>query len=186
MISGKRWLCRALVVSSVPESLVVAQDKSTISTDGSQVQDIASLRAMIAAQQKQLDALKQALDNQQKVLDQTAATAKRRLRRMLARWPVSRLFFRPPHRQLWQPFRLYRFRRQHPRRLREAIPAKLRLTSKVPAYIRIGDTCVVPIGFMDMTECLAQQGRRLQHRDQRSPTFLITTSLAGRSQRIPF
>jgi len=45
-------------------ALMVAQDKGTVSTaastDGNQTQDIATLRAMIAAQQKQLDALKQA------------------------------------------------------------------------------------------------------------------------------
>ncbi len=48
-------------------ALAVAQDKyvpasTAASTDGNQTQDIAALRAMIAAQQKQLDALKDALD----------------------------------------------------------------------------------------------------------------------------
>src|SRR5665213_562198 len=80
MTSGKRWLCRALVLCVSAAALAVAQDKSTVSTavsaDGNQTQDIATLRAMIAAQQKQLDALKQALDNQQKVLDQAVTADK--------------------------------------------------------------------------------------------------------------
>lgn len=134
MISAKRWLCRALVICIGAGTLVVAQDNGTVSTDGKQTQDITSLKAMIAAQQKQLDALKQALDNQQKLLDQTLAqektAAQKTTRRTLARSPASLPSSRRQRRRLWRQFRRYRFHRRTPPQRLAAIPARDRPTRK--------------------------------------------------------
>jgi len=150
MISGKRWLCRALIACISTGALVVAQDNGTISTSGTQTQDIASLRAMIAAQQKQLDALKQALDNQQKLLDQTAASQK------TAPPSVGQVASIAPIFPAVAPATLAAI---------PAIPVPQKDTTgtagsnpcegppdtQTPAYIRIGNVCAVPIGFMDLT-----------------------------------
>src|SRR6185437_2295083 len=127
MISGKRWLCHALVVCLSAGALAVAQDKSTAGADANRAQDIATLRAMIAAQQKQLDALKDALDKLQKSLDATAAqkTAPPSAGQVASIAPSS-----PPA---------------------GSNPCEAPVEQKVPTFIRIGDTCLVPIGFMDLT-----------------------------------
>lgn len=142
-------MCRALLVCVSAGALIVAQDTGTVSTEGNQTQDIATLRAMIAAQQKQLDALKQALDNQQKVLDQAAAAQK------TAPPSVGQVASIAPVFPAAAPATL------------AAIPA-IPVPQAAPAaagtnpcdgppdtksqpYLRIGDTCVIPIGFMDMT-----------------------------------
>jgi hypothetical protein len=156
MISGKRWLCRALLVCVSAGSLVVAQDKGTVSTDGNQTQDIATLRAMIAAQQKQLDALKQALDNQQKVLDQTIAADKTAAAQKTAPASVGQVASIAPIFPAAAPATLAAI---------PAIPVPQKDTTgtagsnpceagpdaQTPPYIRIGNTCMIPIGFMDLT-----------------------------------
>jgi len=150
MISGKRWLCRALLVCVSAGALVVAQDKGTVSTDGNQTQDIATLRAMIAAQQKQLDALKQALDNQQKLLEQTAAAQK------TAPPSVGQVASIEPIFPAVAPATLAAIPaipvpQAAPAAAAGGNPCEAPPDAQTPAYIRIGNTCMVPIGFMDMT-----------------------------------
>ncbi len=159
MTSGKQWLCRALLALVSAGAIAVAQDKGTpgtASTDGTaQTQDIAALKAMIAAQQKQLDSLKQALDNQQQMLDKAIAAAAQSDKTA------------PPNRGQVASI-VPVFPAAVPATL-AAIPAipipqaapaaaaaggnpcEAPPDAKTPPYIRIGSTCVQPIGFMDLT-----------------------------------
>ena len=79
MTSGKRWLCRALLAFVSAGVLVLAADTDSKTDDNSQSQDIAALKATIAAQQKQLDSLKQALDSQQQLLEKAIASQPQRI-----------------------------------------------------------------------------------------------------------
>ena len=155
MNSGKRWLCRALLVFVSAGALAVAQDKGTVSTDGNQTQDIATLRAMIDAQQKQLDALKQALDNQQKILDHTVAADKTAAQKT-APPSVGQVASIAPIFPAAAPATLAAIPaipvpQAAPAAAAGGNPCEAPTDTKVPPYLRIGDTCVIPIGFMDMT-----------------------------------
>ena len=155
MTSGKRWLCRALLAFVSAGALMMAQENAAPSTNGTaQTQDIVALKAMIAAQQKQLDALKQALDSQQQLLDKAVAASTA---------PADRTA--PPNRGQVASIAPI-FPAVAPATL-AAIPAipipqaapaaasgnpcESPADQKVPAYLRIGDVCVVPVGFMDLT-----------------------------------
>jgi uncharacterized coiled-coil protein SlyX len=155
MTSGKRWLCRALIACISAGALVVAQDKGTVSTDGNQTQDITALKAMIAAQQKQLDALKQALDNQQKVLDQ-ALSATATAAQKTAPASVGQVASIAPVFPAAVPATLAAIPaipvpQAAPAPAAGGNPCEAPADQKVPTYLRIGNTCVIPIGFMDMT-----------------------------------
>jgi hypothetical protein len=115
MMSGKRWLCRALLAVVSAGSLAVAQNNTAPNTDTRQ--DLAALKAQIAAQQQQLDALRRTLEEQQRRLDTTP----------------------PPPPQT------------APQAGSGSNPCEAPPDAKVPAWIRLGDTCVVPVGFMDLT-----------------------------------
>ena len=151
-------MCHALLVCVSAGALAVAQDKGTVSTavstDGNQTQDIAALRAMIAAQQKQLDTLKQALDNQQKVLDQ-ALTADKAPAQKTAPANVGQVASIVPVFPAAAPATLAAIPAiPIPQAAPAAVggnPCEAPPDTTTPAYIRIGNTCMIPIGFMDLT-----------------------------------
>jgi hypothetical protein len=152
MTSGKRWLCRALLTFVSAGAMVVAQ----VSTDGTaQTQDIAALKAMIAAQQKQLDALKQALDSQQQLLDKAIAASAQPDRTVPPnRGQVASIV---PVFPAALPATLGAIpaipvpQASAPAASAGGNPCEAPAESKVPTYFRIGDTCVQPVGFMDLT-----------------------------------
>ncbi len=146
-------MCRALVAVISAGTLVPAQEISTTNATN-QTQDIASLRAMIAAQQKQLDAMKQALESQQQALDKAvAATASTVRTAPPNRGEVASI---APIFPAAAPATLAALPAM-PAPQAAAAPAasgnpcEAPMDTKVPAYIRIGDTCVIPVGFMDLT-----------------------------------
>jgi len=143
MMSGKRWLCRAVLAAVAAGTLALAQDAPAGKADTRQ--DIAALRAMIAAQQQQLDALKHALDEQQHRLDAPAPLPNRgQVASIAPIFPAAApatLAAIPalPAPQAAAPAAA------------SGNPCEAPADAKVPAYIRLGDTCVVPVGFMDLT-----------------------------------
>jgi hypothetical protein len=152
MNSGKRWLCRALLAFVSAGVLVLAADTDTKTDDNGQTQDIATLKAMIANQQKQLDTLKQALDSQQQLLEKAVAAQTQRTA--------------PPNRgEVASIAPIFPAATQATLAAIPAIPVpqasaaaapsgnpcEAPAETKIPAYIRIGDTCVIPVGFMDLT-----------------------------------
>jgi hypothetical protein len=119
--------------------------------DGSNADDIATLKAQIAAQQKQLEALQTAIANQQKLLERVTAA------------PTSAP--QPAHpASLGQVASLTPIIPTAP--VNPTLPTvaaqKQSSTSgnpceqgyegnAVPPYLRLGDVCIQPVGFMDLT-----------------------------------
>jgi hypothetical protein len=143
-------------------------DPGTASTDPSQ--EIAALRAMITAQQSQLDAMKRELDNQQRALDKALAASNALLQRTAPtnRAEVASLApIFPAAAQATTTLAALPAVQAPP----SQPPAQIGLTNtnttsstpvntnlceappdaRIPAYLRIGDTCIIPIGFMDLT-----------------------------------
>jgi len=148
-------LCRTLVAFVSAGALMLAQNQAVSTTETTnQTQDIASLRAMIAAQQKQLDTLKQALDNQQKALDQAiAATSTPATAPLPNRGQVASIL---PIFPAAAPATLAAIPAVPVPQATAASststnPCEAPAETKVPTYIRIGDTCIIPVGFMDLT-----------------------------------
>jgi hypothetical protein len=130
--------------SSNPTSTVTAQSQDT---------EIAQLKAALAEQQKQLQSLQQALQNQQQLIDKVSGTSsapaqRNNLGNVASLTPV----------------------------LPAPVPAPISIAmptpaprpqgatggsgnpceagpdgNAVPAYLRLGSVCIVPIGFMDLT-----------------------------------
>ncbi len=151
MISGKRWLCRAVVAVVAAGVLAVAADN----TDATQPTDIAALRAMIAAQQRQLDALQQALDNQQRLLDKTlaanAATQEKTAPPNRGQVASIAPIFPAAAQATLAAIPAIPVPQATPAAAANTNPCEAPADTKVPAYLRIGDTCVIPVGFMDLT-----------------------------------
>ncbi len=119
--------------------------------DGSSADDIATLKAQIAAQQKQLEALQTAIAEQKKLLD-----------RVTSNQPAPAPLVRP--RSMGEVTSLTPIIPQTP-----AIPVLPAAASQapqnssgnpceagtdanaVPPYLRLGNVCITPIGFMDLT-----------------------------------
>jgi hypothetical protein len=121
---------------------------------GNQDSDIAALKALLANQQKQIEQLRIALESQQKMLDavseRSAATNVApspfpKLGEVASRTPVIPMSALSPSAAAIQ----------------KTAPAAPAGASKnpceavpdgpAPAFIRVGSTCIVPIGFMDIT-----------------------------------
>ena len=120
-----------------------------VSAGTSQKEEIARLQAALAAQQKQLETLQQAIEQQQKLLER-AVDAKPGLRQNLGEVAsISPVIPIRPMPALAMPAQ------QIPARTAgggggnpcEAPPD----ANAVPAYLRIGNTCIIPVGFMDLT-----------------------------------
>ena len=138
-------MCRSLVALVSAGALAVAQDAATgtsSSTDSTNAK-IAALQEMIAAQQKQLDALKQAVADAQ-AAQKTSPANRGQVASIAPIFPAA------------APATLAAI---------PAIPVPQAApppasgnpcegppnTAQTPAFLRIGDTCLVPVGFMDLT-----------------------------------
>ncbi|HVV43895.1 MAG TPA: hypothetical protein VHC72_01780 [Bryobacteraceae bacterium] len=153
MMSGKRWLCRALLAAVSAGSLALAQNATAGKAGKADPQqDIANLRALIAAQQKQLDALRHTLDEQQRRLDQAAPAAsapaplpnRGQVASITPIFPAAAPATLAAIPAIPTP-------QAAPASASNSNPCEAPPDAKVPAYIRLGDTCVIPVGFMDMT-----------------------------------
>jgi hypothetical protein len=139
MTSGKRWLCRALVAVVSAGALAVAQD----STDSTTSQ-IAALKAMIAAQQKQLDALTQAVADAQ-AAQKTAPPNRGEVASIAPIFPAAAQSTLAAISAIPIP-------QAAPAPASNGNPCEGPVdTTQAPAFLRIGNTCLVPVGFMDLT-----------------------------------
>ncbi len=140
MISGKRWLCRALVVLVSTGALAVAQDSGTDST----ASQIATLKAMIAAQQKQLDALQQAVSDAQ-AAQKTSPANRGQVASIAPIFPAAAPATLAAIPAIPIP-------QAAPAPAANGNPCEGPVdTAQAPAFLRIGNTCLVPVGFMDLT-----------------------------------
>jgi hypothetical protein len=125
--------------TATPAQAAGAQTQTQAQND-----EIAQLKAALAAQQKQLQALQQAIEKQQQALDRASSTAPASLGTVVSLRPVipvapvaaSALPFPAPQAAPAAA----------PRNPCEAGPDAV-----VPAYLRLGNVCIIPIGFMDLT-----------------------------------
>ncbi len=146
MILTKRsGCCAALLLAGL-----LAGTRILGAADGSNADDIATLKAQIAVQQKQLQALQVAIADQQKLLD-----------RMAARQPAPTPLVRPA--KLGEVTSLTPVIPQAPSI--PALPAVAQTPqsssgnpceqgyegNSVPPYLRLGNVCITPVGFMDLT-----------------------------------
>jgi uncharacterized spore protein YtfJ/uncharacterized coiled-coil protein SlyX len=125
----------------------------TTSTNGtrSPSDEIAQLRALLAAQQKQLEALQHAVEQQQKVLEKTAdstnalQTLRPNLGSVASITPVL-----PVPAAAMPAIPAYPAPQAAPMAT-GGNPCEAGPDATVPPYIRLGNTCMIPIGFMDLT-----------------------------------
>ena len=143
------WAVRFMACALAGSSLLGAAENSnatgvaTTNNAASQNDEIARLKAALAEQQKQLQSLQQAIDRQQQMIDQ-AATRPNNLGTVASLTPVIPAAPIPA----------------------VAIPTAQAAAAKpasnpceanpdgskpAPAYLQIGSTCVIPVGFMDLT-----------------------------------
>ena len=158
----KRLRAVALLVAAIagvgPGGLLAqapAQSTGTQANDG----DVAALKSLLAEQQKQIDQLRLALEDQKKLLERvsTTQTAPAQQQFSLPRdkalgdvasttpfipsaAPVPKALASPVAAASQAPAG------GAPTNPCEAVPA-----GQAPAFIRLGSTCMVPIGFMDLT-----------------------------------
>jgi hypothetical protein len=132
--------------SAVPQNSTA----SAVTADLSQSEEIARLRAAMAEQQKQLQALQQVLQNQQQLIEKAvgkSATAAppASLGTVASLSPVI-----PAPAPL--PVSIAAPRPQPPAGGAPGNPCEAAPdTNAVPPYLRLGSVCIVPIGFMDFT-----------------------------------
>ena len=153
---GTVILCSAILLGT---SLLANAALGQVSAPAAQStdNDVAALKAQLAEQQKQIDALKSAMEEQKKLIERPPAPPRPRSRartalrcraiRRSVRWPAPRRSFHPL-RPIAAP------RPQWGAELPAEpppIPATDLRTNAVPPYLRFGSTCLVPIGFMDAT-----------------------------------
>lgn len=125
--------------------------------DGSNADDIATLKAQVAAQQKQLEELRLAIANQQKLLERAVAA-------------IQPAATQPAPTQPARPARLGEVTSLTPIVPNAPVVPTLPVAAaqapraaagnpceegyegnSVPPYLRLGSICVQPVGFMDMT-----------------------------------
>ena len=134
---------------------VATAASTTTSTNGTQSpsDEIAQLRALLAAQQKQLESLQHAVEQQQKLLEKTAdstnalQTLRPNLGSVASITPVL-----PVPAAAMPALPAYPSPRPQAAPTAGGNPCEAAPdAAQVPPYIRIGNTCMIPIGFMDLT-----------------------------------
>ena len=118
--------------------------------DGSNADDIAALKAQIAAQQKQLEALQSAIAEQKKLLERVSANqaAAAPMVRPASLGEVSSLTPVVPQAPANPALPVFAAQKAgSPGNPCEAGTDQ----NAVPPYLRLGNVCVTPIGFMDLT-----------------------------------
>jgi hypothetical protein len=160
-ITGRRT--SALLASLLAGvSLLGAADEATpavpatpgnVTSGSTQNDEIARLQAALAAQQKQLEALRQALEQQQKLLQSTIHSAATPQNQPASLGTVASLTPVIPA-PAPAPLALPTMATPRP----QAAPAQggnpceaAPDANSVPPYLRLGNTCIVPVGFMDLT-----------------------------------
>jgi hypothetical protein len=146
MLAGASFLNAA--DDAKPAAVPAAPANAVTSGAQSQNDEIARLQAALAAQQKQLEMLQKTLEQQQKLLqstiDSAAAPQRNTLGTVASLTPVVPAPAPAP----------FAFPAPRPQMAPAAggNPCEAGVdTNTVPPYLRIGSTCVVPIGFMDLT-----------------------------------
>jgi hypothetical protein len=154
-----RQLCFLLAGAMAGASLLVAAEDTTATVVQSSSEEIAQLRALLAAQQKQLETLQHTMEQQQKLLEKAvdSASAQQTLRPNLGSVASITPVLPAPAAALPAIPALPAPRPQAPPAASggnpsggnpcEAAPDG----NAVPPYLRIGSTCIVPVGFMDLT-----------------------------------
>src|ERR1700733_8896904 len=149
---GTAILCSAILLGSALLGQVSAPVAP--STDS----DVATLKAQLAEQQKQIDALKSAMEEQKKLIEKAASSAQARdsqdnfaLPRNKALGDVASTTPIIPSIAPVAPVIAPAVNRgQAPAGGSNPCEAGLDVNS-VPPYLRLGSVCIIPIGFMDAT-----------------------------------
>jgi hypothetical protein len=143
------FLCAAIFLAVVP---VIAQSQPDAS-------DVAVLKAQLAEQQKQIDQLKLALEEQKKLIERsmkTTATEDKRefaLPRDKALGDVASTtpFIPAPPAPAPAPLAPPMIEPAQAPASQPTNPCEAVPDGPAPAFIRLGSTCLVPIGFLDAT-----------------------------------
>jgi hypothetical protein len=151
LVAGASLLSAAEDVTT-PAAAAASTTTSTTETPSS-IDEIAQLRALLAAQQKQLEALQHAVQEQQKLLEKTAdsTNALQTLRPNLG--SVASITPVLPVPAAAMPA-IPAYPAPSPQAAPMAAggnPCEAPEATEVPPYLRIGNTCLIPIGFMDLT-----------------------------------
>lgn len=123
---------------------------SVLGAADGQTNEIEQLKAQLAAQQKQLQALQAAIEQQQKALDTAervaapAPVAPASLGSVASLSPVIPM---APAAAVALPLPAQAPTAQ----TTPTNPCEAPAAQQIPAFIRLGDTCMIPIGFMDLT-----------------------------------
>jgi hypothetical protein len=149
----------AALLAPVSASLL-AQSPSPAAQSQSNEGDVTALKAQLAEQQKQIDQLKLALQEQMKMIERVSNAAPAPENRQLALPPnkaplgevASTTPFIPPAPTpvAAAPVAAVSSAAQAPNAA-AANPCEAVPEGQTPAFIRLGSTCLVPIGFMDLT-----------------------------------
>jgi hypothetical protein len=150
-------LAGAGILGAADDATTTALPADSAKVIGTQQQndEIARLKATLAEQQKQLQMLQQTLENQQALLDRvmgSASTGKTPtfsgIGQVASTTPIVPV---APLPAIAFPSPIARPRPQAaagaPRNPCEAPPD----TNAVPPYLRLGNVCIIPVGFMDLT-----------------------------------
>jgi len=157
--TSSRQLCALLAIVLVGSNLFAADGPAT-GTGASQNEEIARLQTALAAQQKQLEALQKMMEQQQKLLENAVAqtgTPSGVLATSPALRPnlgsvasIAPILPVPAKAMPAVPFPAPQAAATMPSASKNPCEAPPD-TNAVPAYLRLGSTCIIPVGFMDFT-----------------------------------
>jgi hypothetical protein len=119
-------------------------------TAASQNEEIAALKAALAAQQKQLEALQHTLEQQQRLLEKTTEASSAPALRSNLGSVASLAPVLPVPARAMAPIPTAAAAAQAPAAASKN-PCEAGPDAATPPYLRIGSTCIVPVGFMDLT-----------------------------------
>jgi len=162
VLSASLLLASVLMPSGIlgaDEAATAAAPSTTSSTTGPQTpnDEIARLRAALAAQQKQLETLQKTMEQQQKLLEKALDQGTPATNAQLALRPnlgtvasLSPVVPGPAPASLAIPSLAQPAPQAAPASA-GGNPCEGPEGSTVPTYLRLGNVCIVPIGFMDLT-----------------------------------
>jgi len=133
---------------------LLAQTASPAAQSQSNEGDVTALKAQLAEQQKQIDQLRSALQEQMKMLERVSNAAPAHVALPPNRAPLGEVAsttpFIPPAPTPVAAVAPSASASQAPNAA-SANPCEANPEGQTPAFIRLGSTCLVPIGFMDLT-----------------------------------
>ena len=166
---GTVVLCSAILFgTSLAWTGVRASPRRRANTDN----DVAALKAQLAEQQKQIDALKSAIEEQKKLIDKACAARRRKA--------GQDTFALPRNKALGEVASTTPIIPSIAPAVATPVvsagttgwecpptPAKLLPTpTSVPPYLRLGNVCITPIGFMDATFVWRDKNAGIGYRKQ--------------------